>query len=176
MAARVFVANEQSHQPVDCAAWARLAEQALAAEGVDEGELSVLFVDRETITSLNERFLGHEGATDVLSFPIDEVRSVPAAPEPSAPGSHRSGDEDDDDGGDAPVLIGDVVICPDVAFANAPEHAGTYEDELALLLVHGILHVLGRDHEVEEEAEEMEARERELLSAFHRPGQAPFAP
>ncbi len=175
MAPRVFVANEQSQRPVDCEAWARLAEQALAAEGVKEGELSVLFVDAETITSLNERFLGHEGPTDVLSFPIDEVRSVPAAPGPSAPGGHRSGDEGDDTSG-APVLLGDVVICPDVAFANAPEHAGTYDDELALLLVHGILHVLGRDHEIEEQAEEMEAREQELLSAFHRPGQAPLAP
>jgi len=70
---------------------------------------------------------------------------------------------------DLPVLLGDVVICPKVAAVNAPDHAGTYDDELALLLVHGILHLLGMDHLDDEEAEEMEARERELLARFHRP-------
>jgi probable rRNA maturation factor len=62
-----------------------------------------------------------------------------------------------------------VVICPEVAWRNAPEHAGTYDDELALLLVHGILHLLGQDHEAEAEAEAMEAREAELLAAHHGP-------
>ena len=74
-----------------------------------------------------------------------------------------------------PVLLGDVVICPDVAARNAPEHegdrhSGSYEDEVALLVVHGILHLLGMDHEDPEEAEKMEAREQELLDEHHRPG------
>ncbi len=60
------------------------------------------------------------------------------------------------------------MICPSVAARNAPEHAGTYDDELALLLVHGILHLLGMDHIEEADAEKMEARERELLEEFHR--------
>ena len=67
------------------------------------------------------------------------------------------------------TLLGDVVICPEVAYANAPEHAGTYEDELALLVGHGILHLMGMDHEIEVEAEVMEAREAELLAAYHHP-------
>jgi probable rRNA maturation factor len=60
------------------------------------------------------------------------------------------------------------VICPQVAARNAPEHAGTYDDELALLLVHGILHLLGLDHENEEEAVVMEALEQELLGRHYR--------
>jgi probable rRNA maturation factor len=68
-----------------------------------------------------------------------------------------------------PLLLGDVVICPAVAARNAPEHAGTYDNELALLLVHGILHLLGMDHDDEAEAAAMEALERQLL-AQHQAG------
>jgi probable rRNA maturation factor len=68
-----------------------------------------------------------------------------------------------------PTLLGDVVICPAVAHRNAPEHAGTYEDEIALLLVHGILHLMGMDHVDEQEARAMERREKELLERFHAP-------
>ena len=67
------------------------------------------------------------------------------------------------------MLLGDVVICPTVARRNAPEHAGTYEDELALLVVHGVLHVLGMDHAEPDETAAMQARERELLATLHRP-------
>jgi probable rRNA maturation factor len=69
-----------------------------------------------------------------------------------------------------PTLVGDLVICPAVAHRNAPEHAGTYEDELALLVVHGILHLTGMDHVDEEEAEAMERREQELLDQLYRNG------
>jgi probable rRNA maturation factor len=62
-----------------------------------------------------------------------------------------------------PLLLGDVLVCPVVAERNAPDHAGTYEDELALLVVHGTLHVLGMDHADEAETAVMQAREREHL-------------
>ena len=68
---------------------------------------------------------------------------------------------------DVPVLLGDIVICPAVAFRNAPEHAGNYDDEVALLVVHGLLHLMGMDHQEDDEAEEMEAKERELLSRHY---------
>jgi hypothetical protein len=68
---------------------------------------------------------------------------------------------------DVPVLLGDIVICPAVAFKNAPEHAGNYDDEVALLVVHGLLHLMGMDHEEDDEAEEMEAKERELLARHY---------
>ena len=66
------------------------------------------------------------------------------------------------------MLLGDVVVCPSVAARQAPTHAGSYDDELALLVVHGLLHILGMDHDDPEEAEAMESRERELLSKHHR--------
>jgi probable rRNA maturation factor len=166
MSVAVFAADEQSSQPVDTVRWVRLAEQVLHAEGVrGDAELSLLFVDETTIADLNKRFLGKEGPTDVLAFPIDDEpfeggRSPDSGG--SGPGVVPS------ENGDLPVLLGDVVICPAVAEQNAPGHAGTYDDEMALLLVHGILHLMGMDHVDRDEAEAMEQRERELLERFHR--------
>jgi probable rRNA maturation factor len=149
----VVVSDVQEQAPVDLERWRRLAAACLESLGVTfEGELQVSFVDEAQITELNERYLGHEGPTDVLSFPIDEELGESAPP----------------DAGAVPVLLGDIIICPEVARRNAPEHAGTYDDELALLLVHGILHLLGMDHELDDEAEVMEAKERELLALNHR--------
>ena len=65
-------------------------------------------------------------------------------------------------------MLGDVVLCPSVARRNATTADHAYEDELALLIVHGILHLLGMDHIEEADAEKMEARERELLKEFHQ--------
>jgi probable rRNA maturation factor len=162
----VFVADEQNQHPVDNMRWMRLAEHVLKEEGVrGDAELSVLFVDEQSMADLNKRFLGKDGPTDVLAFPIDE--------EP--PESGRSPDSGGSgpgyvpsEPGDLPTLLGDVVICPAVASRNAPNHAGTYDDELALLVVHGILHLMGRDHMDADEAEAMEARERELLDGFRK--------
>jgi probable rRNA maturation factor len=172
----VFVADEQSDgpdteadgaaipprgHPVDRERWSTLATQVLLASGVQgEAELSVLFVDEEHIAELNARHLGHEGPTDVLSFPIDGVPEVAAGLGPL-----RTIDDPDDQ----PLLLGDVVICPAVAARQAAGHAGSYEDEVALLLVHGVLHVLGMDHAEDGERVAMQARERELLSRFHGP-------
>ncbi|MER3452848.1 MAG: rRNA maturation RNase YbeY [Acidimicrobiia bacterium] len=166
----VFAADEQSDVEIDPLRWVRLAEAVLAAEGVrGDAELSIRFVDEATIADLNRRFLDKEGPTDVLSFPIDDDlvepgrwpdngTTRPEGPDPEPP--------------ELPLLIGDVVICPAVAARNAPSHTGSLEDELALLVVHGILHLLGMDHVDDEEAEAMERREKELLARFHRPGPA----
>ena len=72
-----------------------------------------------------------------------------------------------------PLMLGDVVICPEVARDQAPQHAGTLDDELALLIVHGVLHVLGRDHAEPAEAAEMRERELALLQEHHWHGPAP---
>ena len=178
----VFVADEQDAHAIDTDRWLRLAVQVLSAEGVDRRveavEMSLLFVDEPAIAALNEQFMGKPGPTDVLSFPIDEEaspRHIPplaiAAPI-GAPLPTAGPDDEDDD--DLPLLLGDVVVCPSVAAANAAEHRsdlhnGTIDDELALLVVHGILHLLGMDHMEDAEAEAMEAREQELLSQFYRP-------
>jgi len=169
----VFLGNEQVDHPVDEPRWLKLAKDALGAEKVGaDVEVSVMYVDEQTIAELNERFLGKSGPTDVLSFPIDEGPPE-AGRVPDAGGSGPASPTKETE--ETTSLLGDVVICPAVAYRNAPEHAGTYDDELALLLVHGILHLLGMDHMDEEEAEAMEERERELLTAFYKPmSEAPW--
>ena len=164
----VHVADEQAAVPgLDLERWRGLAERALAAEGVSgDVELSVLFVDREVIADLNHGFLGGDGPTDVLSFPIDgDVVDVGRSPDGGTPGPQRDLPAVDD----LPLLLGDVVICPEVATANAPDHAGAPDDELALLLVHGILHLLGHDHAEPEERAAMQGRERALLAELWGP-------
>lgn len=162
----VFVADEQDAHPVELDRWEALARSVLAAEGVSgDAELALLFVDEVTMAELNQTFMGHEGPTDVLAFPIDDDDVlVGRSPDGSTSGPDRS------PASEVPLLLGDVVVCPAVAARNAPSHAGTYVDELALLIVHGILHVLGHDHAEPEETATMQAKERELLARFHEAG------
>lgn len=165
MAVEVFVADEQNDQPVDTMRWVHLAEAILLDESIPgDVELSMLFVDEAAMTDLNKRFLGKDGPTDVLAFPIDE-EPVEGGRSPDSGGT---GPGDTSEPSDLPTVLGDIVICPSVARRNAPEHAGTYVDEVALLIVHGLLHLLGMDHEDDEEAEAMEEREQALLAKFHR--------
>ena len=185
--AQVFAADEQGGDTgthVDPVRWAKLADDVLGAEGVPgDAEISLLFVDPEAMTELNSRFRGAEGPTDVLAFPMDtedldadESEVGPASAGGRFPDGGTTGPSTVSDRPDTsrpPYVVGDVVICPAVAAANAPEHRGpvhdgSVEEELALLVVHGVLHLLGMDHAEEDEAEAMEARERELLEKFHR--------
>ena len=111
-----------------------LARSTLASEGCTRVELSLSFVDEPEMAELHERFMHEPGPTDVLSFPLDE----------------------DDRSNDGRRVLGDVVIAPTVASVNNPaDPAG----ELRLLLVHGILHLLGYDHERDDERAEMWARQ-----------------
>jgi probable rRNA maturation factor len=98
----------------------------------------------------------------VLSFPIDAEDD-----------DHDDSGGADDGSADIPRLLGDVVVCPSVAARNAPAHAGTFDDEVALLVVHGVLHVLGHDHRDAGETAAMRDRERELLERHHWHGDAP---
>jgi probable rRNA maturation factor len=162
---QVFGADEQASEKVDVPRWVDLARDVLVAEGVrGEAELSLLFVDEASMAELNQRFMDRTGPTDVLAFPIDENGPVGRWPDAGSTGPDRTDPEPDE----APLLLGDVVVCPAVAARQAPEHAGTYDDELALLVVHGVLHVLGHDHAEDDEAARMQAREQELLDRFHR--------
>jgi probable rRNA maturation factor len=172
VSAEVFAADEQSDRPVELSRWVTLAERVLADRGISDGaELSLMFVDETAIAGLNERFLGRKGPTDVLSFPIeDELIGPGHVPAAEASGPGRGPEELEE----MPLLIGDVVICPEIAWRQAPEHAGSYDDELALLVVHGILHLLGMDHEEDEEAAAMEALEQQLLAAhYQKTGSSP---
>lgn len=166
MAVDVFVADEQSDAPVDAMRWIRLARAVLEAQGVrGEAELGVRFVDETAMAHLNKHYRGVDGPTDVLAFPIDDDL-IERGRWPDSGGRGPGADDDDHD--DAPALIGDIVVCPAMARRNAPAHAGSYDDEMALLLVHGILHLMGMDHLDDDEAAVMEQRERDLLARFHQ--------
>ena len=99
------------------------------------------------MATLNAEYMGAEGPTDVLSFPVDDPTEVP-------------------DG--VPVLLGDIVLCPAVADRQAAAHTGDYDTELALLLVHGVLHLLGHDHADPTEEAAMRERERTHLARHGR--------
>jgi probable rRNA maturation factor len=160
----VYGVDEQSDHEIDLTRWVDLARCALHAEGVrGESELSILFVGEEVMADLNQRFMGADGPTDVLAFPIDEPVDGGRWPDSGSTGPDR----EPTDIGELPMLLGDVVVCPAVAARQAPGHAGSLDDELALLVVHGVLHVLGHDHAEPAEAAAMQAKERALLERFH---------
>jgi probable rRNA maturation factor len=161
----VFGSDEQTVVAIDLPHWLALARFALVEERVPlDAELSVIFVDEQTISDLNTRFLGHPGPTDVLAFPIDED-PLPGGRRPDeggrGPGSGADADE-------PPIVLGDVIVCPAIAARQAAEHHHGVDDELALLVVHGVLHLLRYDHGDGEDAERMQRRERELLDGFRR--------
>jgi probable rRNA maturation factor len=126
-------------------------------------EVSLLFVDEIAIAALNERFLERAGPTDVLAFPVEDD-PVPPGRFPDMGGTGPGSEADDE----PPLLLGDVVVCPAVAERNAQDRSIRYDDEIALLVVHGLLHLLGMDHVIDAEAEAMEALERQLLSTFYQ--------
>lgn len=166
----VFCADEQGVIEIDLERWQTLARRVLEAEGVRGGtELSIFFVTVDDMTTLNAEHMGEVGSTDVLSFPIDGGAVV----EVDVGGGTRGPDRPEPDRSDLPVLLGDVVICPEVARAQASGHAGTLDDELALLVVHGVLHVLGWDHATESDRVRMWNRQRDLLIAHHWNGDVP---
>ena len=141
--ARVSIANEQEH-PVDLDALEALAVRALDALAIPDGRfLSVALVTAGRIAELNAHYASKAGPTDVLSFVMDP---------PDAP---------------APAVLGDVVICVDVAEGQARALGRTLSDELAQLLVHGILHLTGHDHADASGEVAMAAAERRVLRAAH---------
>jgi probable rRNA maturation factor len=144
----IEVANESGH-PVDEDAIAALARHVLDAMRVHpQAELSLLLVDADAMSALHEQWMDEPGPTDVLSFPMDELR----------PGSDERPAE--------PGLLGDVVLCPEVAARQAAKAGHTQLDELMLLTTHGILHLLGYDHAEPDEEREMFGLQAELLRAF----------
>jgi len=160
--------DEQDELAVDVTRWCQLAAKALE-DGGAAGELSLTFVDRDEIAALNAAHLGHEGPTDVLSFPLDEDFDVDVGVDVDldVDGATAAADST------VPILLGDVVVCPGVAADQAATHAGTLDDELALLVVHGVLHVRGHDHARADDSRRMRTRELELLQRHHWAGPPP---
>jgi probable rRNA maturation factor len=117
-------------------------------------ELSILLVDEGEMAVLHERWMDEPGPTDVLSFPMDELR----------PGRIDSDQDIDDD--TAAAMLGDVVLCPAVAEKQGQAAGHSVQDELELLCTHGILHLLGFDHAEPDEEKEMFGLQRDLLTAW----------
>ncbi|GAV31150.1 MAG: rRNA maturation RNase YbeY [Anaerosomatales bacterium] len=142
----VRVTSHRDPEPLALDAFERLARHVLTMESApEESELSIAIVDVEEMARLNEQYRGIEGPTDVLSFGCDD------------PCLATEGE---------PIVLGDVIIAPEVAERQAQELGVTVESELNLLLVHGILHLFGYDHESDEDAAVMQARERAVLDAY----------
>lgn len=141
--------NNESGTEVDEAEFAALARHVLDAMHVHpRTEISIMMVTSDVMTDLHVRWMDEPGPTDVLSFPMDELR----------PG--REGDLT------GPGLLGDVVLCPDVAAAQARTAGHSMVEEMLLLTTHGILHLLGYDHAEPDEEKEMFALQRNLLLTF----------
>jgi probable rRNA maturation factor len=140
---KVAVASPQESVPIDRGRMREIVRAVLAGEGVADAEISLAFVDNATIHTLNKRYLDHDEPTDVLSFPLSE------------PNAKR--------------LAGELVIGAEVALAQAQERGHDVQAELALYVIHGMLHLCGHDDKSDTTAQEMRQRERHYLAALGLP-------
>jgi len=145
----VIEVNNETDARVDEIEFAELARYVLSELNVADGaELAIMFVDEPAMEQLHIQWMDEPGPTDVLSFPMDELRpGTPDAPTP-------------------PGLLGDIVVCPAVAARQAQAAGHSAEEEMLLLTTHGLLHLLGYDHAEPEEEKEMFALQRRLLLTF----------
>ncbi|MFC3299236.1 rRNA maturation RNase YbeY [Arthrobacter agilis] len=144
----VEINNESGHD-VDEESLVRLAHFLFDALFIHpEADLSVILVDTAAMEKLHVEWMDEPGPTDVLSFPMDELR-------PGTPGRVTPAG-----------LLGDIVLCPEVAAAQGAAAGHGTRDELLLLTTHGVLHLLGFDHAEPEEEKEMFGLQRQLLSDF----------
>ncbi|RPF28778.1 rRNA maturation RNase YbeY [Georgenia muralis] len=141
--------NNESGYEVDGEEFAALARYVLDEMRVHpQAELSILFVTTDVMAELHERWMDEPGPTDVLSFPMDELRPA------------REGEQP------AEGTLGDIVLCPEVAATQARTAGHSTVEELLLLTTHGILHLLGYDHAEPDEEKEMFDLQRQLLLTF----------
>lgn len=145
----IEITNE-SGLAVDETVLLRLTEHNLAELHVSpDADVALLLVDEGAMEALHVQWMDEPGPTDVLSFPMDELR--PGTEDQPAPAG----------------LLGDIVLCPQVAETQAAAAGHATIDELILLTTHGLLHLLGFDHAEPDEEREMFGLQRELIAAFH---------
>jgi probable rRNA maturation factor len=150
----VFVADHQATS-LDLAALRSLAERVLIAEGYpSDTQVSLVLVDDAEMADRNRRYLGNDGPTDVLAFPLEHLQ----------PGSAPTRRPEE-----PPVMLGDVLIAPGYVKQQATDTGAAFEDEMDLMVVHGLLHLMGYDHEEPPDARLMEGRERAILGTRRRP-------
>ena len=162
----IDIANESGVE-VDEVALAAIARYVLDEMRIHPlAELSVLVVDEKAMAELHERWMSEPGPTDVLAFPMDELR-------PPHLGGVNAGRAGAEEPGPDPGLLGDVVLCPQVAAVQARDAGHSTQDELELLAVHGILHLLGYDHAEPDERTEMFGLQDRLLRSWRSSRAAP---
>ena len=144
--------SNESGVPVDAELIVSVARHALQAMRVSPAaELSIIAVTTDAMAELHERWMDEPGPTDVMSFPMDELVEESRRPDASDMG---------------PALLGDIVLCPEFAKAQARTAGHALADELHLLTVHGVLHLLGHDHAEPDEEREMFALQNQLLTRW----------
>jgi probable rRNA maturation factor len=154
----IEVENETEHD-VDARALVSVARHVLDSLGVDPlAEVAISLVDEQRMAELHVKWMDEPGPTDVMAFPMDEV-DVRTARATGRPLDARGSDAQ-------PLVLGDIVLCPDVAQRQASEAGHGTADELALLTTHGVLHLLGFDHAEPDEHAEMFGLQGELLASW----------
>ncbi len=144
--------DNRSGYIVDLESVSKTAAEVLAQLDAGPGEISLVFVTPAEMAGLNLKHMGRKGITDVLAFPLD-------AGDKNSAGTRIGA-------GAVPVLLGDVVICPQAAEQQARALGASLAEEMCLLLIHGILHIAGFDHETD--SGQMEARQTELVAQICR--------
>jgi probable rRNA maturation factor len=144
---RISIASPQQAVPVDRARLRQTVQTVLAGEGITDAEISLAFVDNATIQQLNQRYLQHNEPTDVLSFPLSEANA------------HR--------------LAGELVLGAEVAQSQATSRGHDVQAELALYVIHGLLHLCGLDDKTADGAAQMRRQERHYLQKLGLPDIAP---
>lgn len=143
----VIVSSDYNPYSIDSERIKNICEFALVeSEAPETSEVSVTFIDNDEMAFLNERYRGKKGPTDVLSFECDNLED------------------------DFPIeeelqghILGDIVIAPDIAYKQSKEYGSTFEEEIDLLCVHGILHLQGYDHILDNDAKVMENLQKDIL-------------
>jgi probable rRNA maturation factor len=140
---KIAIASPQEIVPIDRKRLREAVRSVLEGEGIADADISLAFVDNETIHQLNKRYLNHDEPTDVLSFPLSEAN--------------------------ARTLAGELVIGVEVARAQAAERKHDVQAELTLYVIHGLLHLCGFDDKSDQATAEMRARERHYLKQLGWP-------
>lgn len=134
----ITINNTQGHLEVDAEGLRGLVGRVLCGEGVKQAEVSIVLVDDRAIHALNERHLGHDWPTDVITFPLSEP--------------------------DDPTLVGEIIVSAEMAATTARRAGTNPRDELALYVVHGLLHLCGYDDQTAEDRSRIRRREDEILT------------
>jgi len=140
---KIAIASPQESVPIDRKALRLVVQTVLEGEGVGDAEIGLAFVDNATIHQLNKRYLNHDEPTDILTFPLSD------------PGARK--------------LVGELVIGAEVALAQAQSRGHDVQAELALYVIHGILHLCGFDDKTAKDCQEMRRRERHYLGVLRLP-------